>query len=223
MGTPVPLALELSDKYLRYSNFAAVEYQPFDYKDAVRCADFYEDMTNNPQDMQVIASYEVFKNHLMRQFILLQRTGFEFIDGLGEFEYPSSEALRDDMRSGHTIYLPTYSNHGTSSEISKDHPLAGFVIVSGTRYCFNDIFRIVHDFYGHGPGHSFSPKGEHEAWNAHRTLLPREAHLALWCETRAQSSWVNFGRHIRNSEEYIIPADRPFAIQKVGIPPFDLI
>lgn len=223
MATPVPLSIELAARYLRYSNFTSSEYEPFSYEDAVRCADFYEDAQNNPVAPAIQASYEVFKDHLVRQFILMKNNGIECVDGKGEFDYSSSEELREDMRQGQIIYLPTYSNQGSSSEIPEMHPLADHVKIGGVRYCYNDIFRIVHDFYGHGPGHSFSPKGEHEAWNAHRSMLPQEAHLALWCETRAQSSWVNFGRHIRESETFIPPYERPFAPQKVVVPPFDLI
>lgn len=222
MSAPVPLSIKLSERYLRYSSFTSSDYEPFSENDAIRCADFYESMKNSPDDEVMQKSYEVFKEHLVRQFILMRKNGIECIDGKGEFDYPSSEDLREDMRNGIIVYLPTYSNQGTMSQIEETHPLAENTKVCGVEYCFNDIFRIVHDFFGHGPGHSFSPRGEHEAWNAHRAMLPQEAHAALWCETRGQSSWVNFGRHIREAERFIPPYERPFAPQKVGRPPFDL-
>ena len=223
MGNPVAFTTLLSAKYLQQNWFERAEYVPYSYEEAAICADHYEDMEHTPDQPEVAESYRHLRTHLINQFKLLQNTGFQIINGKGEHNYPNSEALRDDMRMGRIIYLPTYANNGTNSEMPSDHPFAETVELGGRELLLNDVFRVVHDFYAHGAGHDFSPRGEHEAWNTHRKLLPRSAHLALWCETRAQSSWVNFGRHIREAEERIPPAQRPYAAQKSGIPPQHLI
>ena len=218
MGNPVQLALQLAEEYIHQHDIPPHRYVSFSEDEAIQSADFYEKMDHIPEHPIVKASYEVFTKHLCAQFLALRRTGFTLIPQ-SNYDYPSSDVLRDDMRDGKMIYLPTAANIGSVSEMPSDHPLAGTVKVEGEEYCLNDVFRIVHDFYGHGAGHSFSPRGEHEAWNAHRSTLPVTSHLALWCETRGQSSWVNFGKHVRGSFPPVPPPERPFAEQKCGIPP----
>lgn len=219
----VPLSLTYIEKYKSGKGIAGFEKVPFEEKLAIECADYYDEMSVNTDLPEVVHSYEVFTEHLIAQFRLMQDAGFEFIDGKGEHEYSSSDALRDDMRQGRIIYLPTVSNQGTQSEIAPWHPFAQEVFIGDRYWIVNDIFRIVHDFYGHGPGHGFSPHGEHDAWLSHRSILPKEARIALFCETRGQSSWVNFGKHIRNSPVFIAPFERPFAPQKIGFVPEELI
>lgn len=216
MEQAVPLSLYLGKKYRLERSLTEKSPVPFDESVSILCADIYEEIENTTEDTQVNDSYVVFKEHLVKQFSLLIAHGFEFIDGRGEHEYASSNELRKDLNSGRIIYRPTISEASTFSEIKENHPLSETFEIAGKSWMANDIFRIVHDFYGHGAGHSFSPKGEHYAWFEHRSMLPMEARTALFCETRGQSSWVNFGKHIRQSETYIPPADRPFAPQKTG-------
>lgn len=222
MAQTVPLSLYLGEQYRLKHSFIKESPIPFHEPISTLCADVYEKMKHTTEDSKVNSSYEVFKEHLVKQFSLLVYYGFDFIDGKGEHEYSSSEELRNDLNSGRIIYRPTSSEAFTFSEVTENHPLSEAFKVAGQTWIANDIFRIVHDFYGHGAGHSFSPKGEHHAWFEHRSMLPVEARIALFCETRGQSSWVNFGRHIRESETYIPPADRPFAPQKTGKVPVEL-
>lgn len=222
MVQAVPLSLYLGEQYRLEHAFTQNSPVPFDESVSMICADVYEEMMHTTEDKQVNASYEVFKEHLAKQFSLLVAYGFNFIDGKGEHEYSSSVELRNDLKSGRIIYRPTSSEVSTFSEVSENHPLSETFTIAGQTWIANDIFRIVHDFYGHGAGHSFSPKGEHYTWFEHRSMLPTEAWTALFCETRGQSSWVNFGKHIRESGNHIVPADRPFAPQKTGKVPLEL-
>lgn len=222
MANAVPLSVFLAEKYRLEHSFIAEPPIPFDKSVSILCADAYQEMEHTTEDEQVNASYEIFKEHLVKQFSLLVTYGFSFIDGKGEHEYASSEELRDDLNLGRIIYRPTSSEVSSFSEVANNHPLSEAFNIAGETWIANDIFRIVHDFYGHGAGHSFSPQGEHRAWFEHRSMLPAEARLALFCETRGQSSWVNFGKHIRENGTYIPPADRKFAPQKTGKVPLEL-
>lgn len=91
----------------------------------------------------------------------------------------------------------------------------------------NDVFRAVHDTIAHSEGHQFGPYGEKRAWWAHRSSLPRDAHLALWCETRAQNCWTNAGPHMTTTDDtgqprlrqhhennWLPMTQRPYAEQK---------
>ena len=93
----------------------------------------------------------------------------------------------------------------------------------------NDLFRWVHDAFGHGiEPHQFGPLGEDNAYREHMSMFSPLAQRALTTETRGQNSWVNFGPHIvredgtvpkKGDPDYIPPADRPFADQKIALLP----
>lgn len=140
--------------------------------------------------------------------------------------------LRDNK---HLYYFRTEESGDTG--IGADHPMAKKITVKdhdGTERTImaNDAFRAVHDAIAHSEGHSFGPQGEKRAWWTHRSSLPREAHLALWNETRAQNVWTNAGPHMRTKDAdgnprlnqpgddgYLPVADRPFSDQKCVIVP----
>ena len=59
----------------------------------------------------------------------------------------------------------------------------------------NELFRAVHDYYGHlGPAtpNQFGPKGEENAWLSHRQMYSPLAEPAMTAETRGQNSYVNY-------------------------------
>ena len=78
----------------------------------------------------------------------------------------------------------------------KENPLlrdSGIKDVNGKPLLINDVFRAIHDFYGHAElGNSFGPKGEENAWNIHARMYSPEARKAMTTETRGQNSFVNF-------------------------------
>lgn len=58
----------------------------------------------------------------------------------------------------------------------------------------NDMFRGVHDFFGHAAsGRGFDPHGEEAAYQSHRSMFSPMARGALTTETRAQNSANNYG------------------------------
>ena len=70
----------------------------------------------------------------------------------------------------------------------------------------NDLFRVVHDYFGHlKHGYGFRAAGEDNAWRAHAAMYSPEARPAMTSETRGQNSWVNYGPH---GEEPIAPLTR---------------
>lgn len=57
----------------------------------------------------------------------------------------------------------------------------------------NEMFRAVHDFYGHAVhGNPFGPKGEEIAYGAHSQMFSPLARMAMASETRGQNSFVNY-------------------------------
>src|SRR5690606_31575385 len=86
------------------------------------------------------------------------------------------------------------------------------------RLLANDVFRIVHDFFGHGiEGSGFGARGEENAWQSHMRLYSEAALPAVTSETRGQNSWVNFGPH--GEANRANQRDTVYADQKTGIMP----
>ena len=65
----------------------------------------------------------------------------------------------------------------------------------------NDLFRAVHDAFGHGlEGAGFRARGEENAWQAHVRLFTGSAVGAITSETRGQNSWLNYGPHAETNK-----------------------
>lgn len=74
----------------------------------------------------------------------------------------------------------------------------------------NNIFRAVHDFFGHAAsGRGFDADGEEAAWVAHSSMFSPEARRAMTTETRGQNSYYNF----------FDPENKQFAEQKAALFP----
>jgi hypothetical protein len=83
----------------------------------------------------------------------------------------------------------------------------------------NDLFRAVHDVFGHGmEGAGFRAQGEENAWQAHARLYSGSALGALTSETRGQNSWLNYGPH-GEANRTAKTEDTVFADQKTGLMP----
>ena len=58
----------------------------------------------------------------------------------------------------------------------------------------NDMFRAVHDFFGHAAtGRGFDPHGEEAAFRSHYAMFSPMARPAMATETRGQNSLLNYG------------------------------
>ncbi len=58
----------------------------------------------------------------------------------------------------------------------------------------NDMFRAVHDFFGHAAtGRGFDPHGEEAAFRSHHAMFTPLARPAMATETRGQNSVLNYG------------------------------
>jgi len=119
---------------------------------------------------------------------------------------------------------------GQSATTALKHPLlakTGIKLEDGTELVANDVFRVVHDIFGHGQqGFGFGPVGELNAYREHETMYSPEARPAVAAETAMQNAWVNFGPHLRREDgslpvrgepDYVPLADRRFADQKAFI------
>lgn len=196
-------------------------------------ADAFELAKHAPADPQVKAAYTALGKDVQEQYDFITREkGLKVESWAGEGEpYKNSAAMAADIRdNNHLWFLPTASAFGAGAE-GATHPMladSGFEL-AGLKLKVNDIFRVVHDYFGHAAeGNQFGPRGEEIAWTLHTHLFSDAALPALTIETRGQNSWVNYGKHLRRADgsipkrgdpDYAAPATRPFAEQKAAVLP----
>lgn len=233
---------QLAEAYKAAHGITSPGYGPgdVDVSRAKRIADAYQMMPHNPEHPMVRAAYDALKRETLAQYQHLLDHGYQFTPYEGEGEpYPDSAAMMHDLRHNRHMHFFTTVPVGSTQEahfgsddngMAQDHPLlepTGYYSVQGHPLLYNDVFRAVHDAFGHATeGHQFGAKGEENAWRKHAGMYSPLARAALTSETRGQNSWVNFGPHIRRADgtipekgdpDWIHPAERPFAEQKAGL------
>jgi hypothetical protein len=225
-----------------YSKKAGIEYAaPGNYAQIKpdlmkRIADFYDTEKHNPDSTEVKSSYGALAKETVAQFKAIQDAGYtiEPFSGKGEPYKSSGDMVQDVTQNKHLYYLPTGEAFGAAGEPQNNLMLADSGIEMGGKPApINDIFRAVHDFFGHAKeGLQFGPRGEFNAWREHSGMYSPEAQGALAAETLAQNSFVNFGAHLRNAEGnipargepgFVEPGARRFAEQKNTVVPPELI
>lgn len=201
--------------------------------DGVAAAKAYGAAVHDPGDPVVRRSYRSLEKHVRGQYVDFVEAGFSFepwFSGSSEQPYEDSAGMLADLRENrHLFYFRTKVSDSTVGALPSGHPMARSVVVpdggGGIREVpLNDVFRAVHDAIAHGDGLMFGPEGEKRAWWTHRSCLPKEARLALFCETRGQNTWTNAGPHMRDGDRVLRRGDpgwlsqpeRPYAVQKAA-------
>jgi hypothetical protein len=188
-------------------------------------ADFHDKAVHAPDDPAVKASYDALARETVAQFKSLGGLKVETWKGEGEPYRNSKEMMRDVADKGHLWFLPTDSAFGANGE-QIAHPMlapTGLKTTDGHPLLVNDVFRIVHDFYGHTQhGFQFGPVGEYNAYREHAQMYSDAALPALAAETLAQNAWVNFGPHLTR-RAYVPASERPFSDQKAYVVPPELL
>jgi hypothetical protein len=211
------------------------EYVELDEERAKRLADAYEEMDNDPQNPKVKEAYAELIKQTKAQYQSLVDAGYKFwfinLNNPENIDYISSpyNAMRDLRQNKQMGVFPTEQGFGSNEDmdVSKNPLLedTGIMWPSGgldgemKTVTANDLFRAVHDAFGHGlEGAGFRARGEENAWQSHSRLYTGSAIGAMTSETRGQNSWVNYGpkgeqNRTANGEDTI------FADQKVGLMP----
>ncbi|MEV8515219.1 hypothetical protein [Dactylosporangium sp. NPDC051484] len=135
-------------------------------------------MTAPRRDERAFAAYAALCAQTVQQYhFLVGRVDF---GGLGvavwivdEDPYPDAEAMVEDVRRRR---LKVYASAATGNP----HPYLSDVE--------NDMFRAVHDAFGHAAsGRGFDPHGEEAAWLKHSAMYSPLARRALATEIRGQT------------------------------------
>jgi hypothetical protein len=211
------------------------EYVKVDEDRARRIAQAYEEMPHAPQDPAVREAYQDLIRQTTDQYQALESAGYKFwfIDSNSDAgqQYASSpfNAMRDLRANKSMGVFPTDSGFGTKEDFNPEsNPM---LADTGLRWPFggpngelkpvyaNDLFRAVHDAFGHGiEGSGFRAEGEENAWQAHIRLFTGPARGAITTETRGQNSWLNYGPYGERNRT-AKTEDTVFADQKTGLMP----
>ena len=200
---PIKAVKAIADRYYerafkgKRQEFKGVKKIDKDF--AKRISDAFDAMQENPNDPEVKAAYEAMAKETMDQYQDFNNAGYTIEINNSE-PYKNSQEMIDDLRKNKRMKIfSTESGFGDTPITDKqreENPLlrdSGVKDVNGNPLLINDVFRAVHDFYGHAElGNSFGPLGEENAWNVHARMFSPLARRAMTTETRGQNSYVNF-------------------------------
>ena len=234
---PDPRLVAVAEQYARDNGITLrrqAEYVQVDPERAARIAAAYEAMPHAPQDLRVKAAYKELIAQTLAQYRALEKAGYKFwfinLDKPDNAEYASSpwNAMRDIRANKVMGVFPTDDGFGSGDFDPASNPLledTGIKWPSGSlfgprkRVLANDLFRAVHDAFGHGlEGSGFRAQGEENAWQAHVRLFKGKAVAAITSETRGQNSWLNYGPSGESNRTAKVE-DTVFADQKTGLMP----
>jgi hypothetical protein len=202
-------------------------YRKVDPARAARIAAAFDAMPHEPNHPLVKAAYEALLRETKGQYDAMKRAGvhLEFYPDPANDPYKSNPRLAvEDLRHNNHMYIyPTDAGYGSGDALpgADENPL---LRDSGERWngkpvLFNDLFRAVHDYFGHAKeGVGFRADGEENAWRQHAAMFSPLARIALGTETRGQNSWLNYGPHGEKNRT-AKTEDTVFADQKLGVLP----
>ena len=199
---------------------------------AARISDAYTDMKHDPNNPAVKEAYQDLISQVRDQYDILVEEGytFSFFDAETDpYDGNPWGAMRDLKENKSMAVYGTYDGYGmegvTAAAVADNPMLADtgltWIDQNGEERAVtaNDLFRAVHDAFGHGmEGAGFRARGEENAWQAHARLFTGPALGALTSETRGQNSWVNFGPNGEANETSTVE-NTVFAEQKTGLMP----
>lgn len=167
-----------------------------------------------PEDPATQAAYGVFNDVTAGQAEVLRAKGvkFELMDGPGD-PYKSVEEMIEDVSRRNRLKV-----RNTAQDLENFEP--GHVMAERIDPALakrlglpeettkNDLFRAVHDMFGHAAiGNDFGRHGEEVAWAMHSQMYPEEALSALATETRGQTAALVAGGEFPRQKMTLMPAE----------------
>jgi hypothetical protein len=232
---PDPRLTETAKKYAKSKGIPFGRQSVYAEADPVfgkRIADAYDEMADDPFNPDVIEAYQDLINQVKEQYNALADAGYQFTFFDSETDpYGGNpvNAMRDLRNNKKMAVYGTYDGYGQTEISLEDIRRNPMLEDTGLRWVdqqglsravlANDLFRAVHDAFGHGlEGAGFRARGEENAFQAHAKLFTGKALGALASETRGQNSWLNFGPFAEQNKNAKVE-DTVFAEQKVGLMP----
>jgi hypothetical protein len=232
---PDPRLVQVAERYAESKGIPykrQARYVEVDEDRARRIAEAYDAMPHAPKDPAVKEAYADLIRQTKDQYQALIDDGYQFTffdSNTDPYAGNPFNAMRDLRQNKRMAVYGTYDGYGTegiTGAAVEDNPM---LEDTGLRWpdqngvehmvTANDLFRAVHDAFGHGlEGAGFRARGEENAWQAHARLFTGPAVGAITSETRGQNSWLNFGPYGETNRTAKLE-DTVFAEQKTGLMP----
>lgn len=179
---------------------------------APEIARLYDQLVSDPTNPAVREAYDALVRESREQYdYMTNELGIrvEFVDydpynvpGRNGDLVPDSKSMMEDVLNNRRLLV----RDSAADFAENPHPLLSVED--------NNIFRAVHEFFGHAAsGSSFRAAGEEAAWVSHSSMFSLQARRALTTETRGQNSYYNF----------LDPQRKQFAPQKAALLPDEFV
>jgi hypothetical protein len=154
-----------------------------------RLAEAYTTMRSAPEALSVRRAYQAFILETLAQYRHLERYGVR-VQVTRDDPYPTTAALVAEVRRGRLLVYATGEG---------EHPL-----MTAEE---NDLFRAVHDCFGHcATGRTFDRHGEEAAYRSHAEMYSPLARRALATETRGQNAALVWTGAFQAQKAGLLPA-----------------
>ncbi|MFC4106132.1 hypothetical protein [Micromonospora zhanjiangensis] len=147
-------------------------------------------------------AYHAFAAETARQFDLLtapvRRGGLGVEVRVSSSDpYPDASSMARDLRRRRLLWVYSTAASGSAHPLLSDEE--------------NDMFRAVHDAFGHAAiGRAFDADGEEAAWRSHYSMYSPLAGWAMTTETRGQNCAMlhHFGgRRFPEQKAFLLPPE----------------
>jgi hypothetical protein len=195
-------------------------------------AEYYERAPGLVRDSRLAQLYDLLKQENLKQYRAVLDAAIEVVPWLGEGPpYRSHRHLIEHVCATGTLYVYLTRTGFGPAPGTGDHPMQAPAGISarGVELCHNDVFRVVHDAFGHVLlGNSFDIRDEFAATYAHLGMYPEEVLPVLFTEQIGQICWFFCGPHLADrtgrlrkpgDPAYLPPPKRPYPEQKVFLFP----
>jgi hypothetical protein len=222
-NTPLKDAYTIAEEYMSEKGISTKPIEPItklNEANSRRISAEFSKMEPTPNSQRTKESYKAMIEETVDQYKKILSGGYKI--ELNNLEpYKNSEEMINDLRDRKRMrVLSTEEDFGQNKITTaqrKENPLLAktkFKDVNGEPLLANDIFRFVHDFFGHAKlGNGFGPVGEENAWRVHSRMYSPKAMPAMTTETRGQNSWVNFSG---TNDEVFELRDRARSLREQG-------
>jgi hypothetical protein len=223
--------LEAEAAAIRASELSGVPYRsvdrymPIDVPRSERLAREYDRIQHDPYEPDTKKAYDEMIRQTKDQYDAMIEAGITpYYVNAANNPYPNSpyEVLFDIMDNKRVGVFPTVEGFGSDPSFNaQGNPLLlpSGRMIDGKPALNNDLFRAVHDYFGHSKsGVGFRGAGEEAAYQSHAGMFSPLARRALASETRGQNSWLNYGPYGETNRTAKVE-DTRFADQKVGLMP----
>ena len=199
---PLEDAAVIANEYMSEKGMSTSPIQKItklDTDNSKRIAQEFEKMKATPNDPETKAAYKAMVDETLEQYQKIINKGYKVEINNSE-PYDSSADMIKDLRENKSMKIFS-TESGFGDEPITDKQRKENTLLQETKYkdanglplLANDIFRFVHDFFGHAKfGNGFGAIGEENAWNIHARMYSPLARRAMTTETRGQNSFVNF-------------------------------